>query len=193
MDLQCGAALDLPRCRVRALSGGSLHRAGDVVRGHLGVPRHGDRFGRFSIRAHASLCLRKLAGDFLHRSHGHALPCRVLESCARDDHGIRAKGKERSMSRLLTRRTLVTAGLTAAAGASGLAAAGRYGLIPPDYGGIFGIGETLTYSAQRLLTSGHSMAREFQRSEISKAGVVNGPAPKDEAFRTLAAGGFKDW
>ena len=97
------------------------------------------------------------------------------------------------MSRLLTRRTLVTAGLTVAAGASGLAAASNYNLIPPDHGGIFGIGETLTYSAQRLLTSGHSMAREFQRSDISKAPVVNGPAPKDEAFRALAAGGFMDW
>jgi len=63
-----------------------------------------------------------------------------------------------------------------------LAPPSRYNLIPPDYGGVFGIGETLTYSAQRLLTSGHSMAREFQRSDISKAPVVNGPAPKDEAF-----------
>ena len=97
------------------------------------------------------------------------------------------------MSGLLTRRALVTAGLTVAAGATGVGAASRYNLIPPDYGGIFGIGETLTYSAQRLLTSGHSMAREFQRSDISKAPVVNGPAPKDEAFRALAAGGFKDW
>ncbi len=97
------------------------------------------------------------------------------------------------MSSLLTRRTLVTAGLTVAAGATGVGAASRYNLIPPDYGGVFGIGETLTYSAQRLLTSGHSMAREFQRSDISKAPVVNGPAPKDEAFRALAAGGFKDW
>jgi len=97
------------------------------------------------------------------------------------------------MSNLLTRRALVTAGLTVAAGATGVGAAGRYNLIPPDYGGVFGIGETLTYSAQRLLTSGHSMAREFQRSDISKAPVVNGPAPKDEAFRALAAGGFKDW
>ena len=91
------------------------------------------------------------------------------------------------MSRLLTRRTLVTAGLTVAAGASGLGAASNYNLIPPDHGGIFGIGETLTYSAQRVLTSGHSLAREFDRSQISKAGVVNGPAPTDEAFRRLSA------
>jgi DMSO/TMAO reductase YedYZ molybdopterin-dependent catalytic subunit len=101
------------------------------------------------------------------------------------------------MSRLLTRRTLVTAGLTAAAGASGLGAAihfaGRYGLIPPDYGGIVGIGETLTYSAQRLLTSGYSLAREFTRSDISKIPIVNGPAPADEAFRAAATNGFKDW
>src|ERR1700681_1314167 len=148
MDLQCGAALDLSRRRVRALSGGSLHGPGDVVRGQLGVPDHGDRIGRVSVRAPPSLCFRQPAGDFFHRSHGHALSCRILESCARDDHGLRTQGKKRSMSSLLTRRTLITAGLAVAAGASGLGAASRYNLIPPDYGGIFGIGETLTYSAQ---------------------------------------------
>jgi DMSO/TMAO reductase YedYZ molybdopterin-dependent catalytic subunit len=101
------------------------------------------------------------------------------------------------MSGLVTRRTLVTAGLTTAAGAAGLGAAnhfaGRYALIPPDRGGILGIGETLTYSAQRLLTSGYSLAREFKRSDISKAPVVNGPAPVDETYRALRADGFKDW
>src|SRR5579871_428080 len=97
------------------------------------------------------------------------------------------------MSKLFTRRTLVTAGLVTAAGASGVAAAARYGLIPPDYGTPFGAGETLTYAAQRLLTSGHSLAREFTHSDISKAPVVNGPAPPDDAFRKLAADGFKDW
>jgi len=101
------------------------------------------------------------------------------------------------MSRLLTRRTLVTAGLTTAAGASGIGAAvyfaDRYGLIPPDHGGIWGIGETLTYSSQRLVTSGDSLAREFTRSDISKVAPVNGPAPQDEAYRGLLANGFKDW
>jgi DMSO/TMAO reductase YedYZ molybdopterin-dependent catalytic subunit len=101
------------------------------------------------------------------------------------------------MSGLITRRSLVTAGLTTAAGAAGLGAAihfaGRYALIPPDHGGIIGVGETLTYSAQRLLTSNHSLAREFKRSDISKAPVVNGPAPVDATFRALRANGFRDW
>jgi cytochrome b subunit of formate dehydrogenase len=42
----------------------------------------------------------------------------------------------------LSRRKLITAGLAATAGASGLAVAAglarRYGLIPPDHGGIYG-------------------------------------------------------
>jgi DMSO/TMAO reductase YedYZ molybdopterin-dependent catalytic subunit len=97
------------------------------------------------------------------------------------------------MKRLVTRRTLLTASVATAAGASGIGAAAHYGLIPPDYGTVFGAGETLTYAAQRLLTSSHSLAREFKRSDISKAPVVNGPAPVDEGFRHLAADGFKDW
>ena len=68
------------------------------------------------------------------------------------------------MSKLPTRRALVAAGLATAAGASSLGAAvyfaGRYGLIPPDHAGLLGIGETLTYASQRLLTSNHSLARE---------------------------------
>jgi len=97
------------------------------------------------------------------------------------------------MSKLLTRRTLVTASLATAAGAAGIGAAARYNLIPPDYGTLFGAGETLTYGSQRLLTAGNALAREFSRSDISPKPVVNGPAPPDEAFRRLAADGFKDW
>jgi DMSO/TMAO reductase YedYZ molybdopterin-dependent catalytic subunit len=97
------------------------------------------------------------------------------------------------MSKLLTRRTLVTASVATAGTAALGVAASRYNLIPPDYGTLFGAGETLTYASQRLLSSGHSMAREFTRADISKSPVVNGPAPPDEAFRRLAADGFKDW
>ena len=79
------------------------------------------------------------------------------------------------MTRLLTRRKIITTGLSAIAGASGLAAAARladrFGLIPPDHGGIYGAGETLTYAAQRVLTSRGSLAREFSASQISDGGA----------------------
>jgi len=101
------------------------------------------------------------------------------------------------MSEFVTRRKLITTGLAATAGVSGLAVAAkiaaRYGLIPPDHGGIFGVGETLTYAAQRLLMSHHSLAREFNRSDISKVAPVNGPAPEGETYQRLLAGGFADW
>ena len=96
----------------------------------------------------------------------------------------------------LSRRKLITTGLAATAGASGLAVAARladrYGLIPPDHGGIYGPGETLTYASQRLLTR-HSLAREFPPSQISKAPFANGEPPESEDFKRLQAGGFADW
>jgi DMSO/TMAO reductase YedYZ molybdopterin-dependent catalytic subunit len=96
----------------------------------------------------------------------------------------------------LSRRKLINGGLMATAGASGLAAAAklaqRYGLIPPDGGGLYGPGETLTYAAQRLLTR-HSMAREFNPNQISKPPFANEVSPLGAAFQRLQAGGFTDW
>jgi len=96
----------------------------------------------------------------------------------------------------ISRRKLFTTGLAATAGVSGLAAAAslakRYGLVPPDSTGIYGPGETLTYAAQRLLTT-HSLAREFPRSMISKTPFANEVSPVNDAFKGLQAGGFADW
>ncbi len=96
----------------------------------------------------------------------------------------------------LSRRKLITTGFAAAAGVAGLGAAARiahkYGLVPPDHGGIYGVGETLTYAAQRLLTE-HSLAREFPRSQISKPSFPNEMDPPNEEFKRLQAGGFADW
>jgi DMSO/TMAO reductase YedYZ molybdopterin-dependent catalytic subunit len=96
----------------------------------------------------------------------------------------------------LSRRKLITAGLGATAGVSGLAVAAslarRYGLIPPDHGGIYGAGETLTYAFQRMLTR-HSLAREFPRSQISKPPFANPVDPLGEGFKRLQAGAFADW
>ena len=98
--------------------------------------------------------------------------------------------------RNLSRRKLIATGLTAAAGVAGVGVAVRlaeeYGLVPPDHGGIYGLGETLTYASQRLLTR-HSLAREFPPSMISKPPFVNELAPPTDAFKRLQAGGFADW
>jgi DMSO/TMAO reductase YedYZ molybdopterin-dependent catalytic subunit len=93
------------------------------------------------------------------------------------------------MSSILTRRNLVTAGLATAAGLG----AARLGRLTPDYSSILGLGESLTYSAQRLLVSGQPPAREFSRSQISKVHPTNGPAPKDETYREWLANGFNGW
>jgi DMSO/TMAO reductase YedYZ molybdopterin-dependent catalytic subunit len=101
------------------------------------------------------------------------------------------------MSGILTRRRLIQTGLATAAGVSGVGIAARlaerYGFIPPDHGGIYGAGETLTYAAQRVLMSHHSLAREFDRGEVSKVAPVNGEPPEDFQYQRLLARKFSDW
>jgi DMSO/TMAO reductase YedYZ molybdopterin-dependent catalytic subunit len=101
------------------------------------------------------------------------------------------------MSESITRRKLITSGLVTAAGVAGVAGAARiadkYGFLAPDHQGVLGVGEALTYGAQRILMSRHSLAREFDRSQISKIIPVNGEPPKTEACQRLLANGFADW
>jgi len=102
------------------------------------------------------------------------------------------------MSEPLSRRKMIARGLAIAmTGVTVLAAAehiaNRYGLIPPDCGGVWGAGETLTYAAQRVLMSHHSMAREFNRSDISKAIPVSGEPPSAGLYRELLGMNFKGW
>ncbi|MGC1786039.1 MAG: molybdopterin-dependent oxidoreductase [Terriglobales bacterium] len=96
----------------------------------------------------------------------------------------------------IPRRKFIITGLAVAAGASGIAVAAKvaqhHGLIPPDAGGLYGPGETLTYAAQRLLTR-HSMAREFSRTEISKDPFANEVDPLSDEFKRLQAASFVDW
>jgi DMSO/TMAO reductase YedYZ molybdopterin-dependent catalytic subunit len=96
----------------------------------------------------------------------------------------------------ISRRKLIYGGVAAAAGVGGLATAERlakrYGLVPPDGGGIYGPGETLTYACQRLLTT-RTPAREFPRSMISKNPFANEVAPPTEQFKRLQAAGFSEW
>jgi DMSO/TMAO reductase YedYZ molybdopterin-dependent catalytic subunit len=97
----------------------------------------------------------------------------------------------------LSRRKLILSGIGAVAGGAGITATARFaarcGLVPPDHGGIFGIGETLTYASQRLVTARQSLAREFDRSQITTDPPVNGRPPRTDDFRRLLAGDFADW
>jgi DMSO/TMAO reductase YedYZ molybdopterin-dependent catalytic subunit len=96
----------------------------------------------------------------------------------------------------ISRRKLITSGIAAAAGASGIAVgaklARRYGLVAPDASGFYGPGEALTYAAQRVLGR-HSMAREFSRSEISEKPFANEVDRLGDDFHRLEAAGFVDW
>jgi DMSO/TMAO reductase YedYZ molybdopterin-dependent catalytic subunit len=96
----------------------------------------------------------------------------------------------------LSRRRFIRGGLAAVAGLSGVGVAAglvhKYGLVPPDGGGLYGPGETLTYAAQRLLTR-HSLAREFSRDQISTRPFADPVGKLPDEFNKLQAGGFADW
>jgi len=101
------------------------------------------------------------------------------------------------MNNKVSRRKIITTGLAALAGVSGLGVAAkiadRYGLLAPDHQGAFGVGEALTYGTQRLLMASHSLAREFSRSEISKVHPVNHEHPGYDPYKRLLYGKFADW
>jgi DMSO/TMAO reductase YedYZ molybdopterin-dependent catalytic subunit len=101
------------------------------------------------------------------------------------------------MSNKISRRKFVMTALATATGIAGadIAAktASQYGLLAPDHNGILGLGEALTYGAQRMLMSGHSPAREFSCSEISKVSPVNHGHPRYDPYERLLAGKFEDW
>ena len=96
----------------------------------------------------------------------------------------------------MTRRQLIMTGLTTSAGIVGgtgaVQFANRHGLIPPDSGGLYGPGHTLTYAAQRVLTH-QSFAREFSTAQISKHPFPNTKPPTVKEYTTSQAGGFGDW
>jgi len=96
----------------------------------------------------------------------------------------------------LSRRKLLYTGTAAVAGATGLVTAARlaekYGLIPPDHGGLYGTGETLSYACQRVLTANRPL-REFPRSMISKQPFMNEISKLPDTFKASQAANFADW
>src|SRR5262249_33019660 len=167
--VQPHSAADLPRRDLRAVPARHLDGPGDVARVRVGRAVHGHDPRRPAVGAHAAFSGVGIAGGVPADSRRDGLVRRIRDSRHGDDYR-RTRADERAGMSAMSRRTLITRGLTAAAGLSGLAVAeriaDRYGLIPPDHGGLYGPGETLTYAAQRLLTR-HSLAREFSRSQIS--------------------------
>jgi DMSO/TMAO reductase YedYZ molybdopterin-dependent catalytic subunit len=95
----------------------------------------------------------------------------------------------------ISRRWLLAGGaLAAGAAVTGtLAAAGRrFGLVPPDSGGVYGLGETLNYAAHRVFGR-HSLAREFPRAMISARPFANETSAPTEAFKRHQAENFANW
>ena len=102
------------------------------------------------------------------------------------------------MSHSITRRGFITGAIAASvtATASGAAAvlASRYGLVPPDHAGLFGVGETLTYAAHRVLLYRQPLAREFRREQISQNfPAINTTFPESDLYRQDVLSGFREW
>jgi hypothetical protein len=97
----------------------------------------------------------------------------------------------------ITRRKALAAGL---ASIGGLLLPGCSKELPPTYGNILRMGDTLTYSAQRALLPGQSLAREYSPRDISSFPAVGTTNPGDpskpkpsELYRRLESGTFADW
>lgn len=98
---------------------------------------------------------------------------------------------------LITRRRAIVAGL---ASIGGLAVARVPRDLPPSYGNLLRMGDTLTYAAHRALLPAHSLAREYGIADLTSfpaTGTTN-PAVSvksalGEEYRRQQAGAFADW
>ncbi len=100
-------------------------------------------------------------------------------------------------NQLITRRQMLITGL---ASASGLLLSGCSKQLPPTYGNILRMGDTLTYAAHQALLPGQSLVKEYSRQELSSfpaTGTKNPGDPKkpnaSAAYRQLQQNGFAAW
>jgi DMSO/TMAO reductase YedYZ molybdopterin-dependent catalytic subunit len=98
---------------------------------------------------------------------------------------------------LITRRTALITGLAAA---GGVLLTGKARTLPPTYGNILRMGDTLTYAAHRVLLPGQSLVREYSHRDISSFPAIGTTNPAalakadlSEAYGRLHSGGFADW
>jgi DMSO/TMAO reductase YedYZ molybdopterin-dependent catalytic subunit len=103
--------------------------------------------------------------------------------------------------RRMPRRAFIK-GLASSAG--GLLLAGCTPTDPPTYGNVLRMGDLLTYKAHRLLLPAHSLAREYDYSDISSVPAIGttNPADPDKSsysrehgpvYEQLLANRFADW
>jgi DMSO/TMAO reductase YedYZ molybdopterin-dependent catalytic subunit len=98
---------------------------------------------------------------------------------------------------LITRRRAIVAGL---ASFGGLIFARSPNDLPPTYGNLLRLGDSVTYAAHRALLPGHSLVREYTLADITSfpaTGTTN-PGTNDTLplvgeYRTLQAEGFAGW
>jgi DMSO/TMAO reductase YedYZ molybdopterin-dependent catalytic subunit len=99
-----------------------------------------------------------------------------------------------------TRRGL----LTGLASLGGLAVTGCTETVPPTYGNVLRMGDLLNYRAQRLLLPTSSLAREYDRRDISSVPAIGTTDPSDSKqsafsaergplYDRLKTGGFEDY
>ncbi len=100
-------------------------------------------------------------------------------------------------NQLITRRQAIITGLTSM---GGLLLSGCSKQLPPTYGNILRMGDTLTYAAHQTLLQRQSLVREYSHKEISSfpatgttnPGDLSKPKPSD-LYRRLQSGSFADW
>jgi DMSO/TMAO reductase YedYZ molybdopterin-dependent catalytic subunit len=102
------------------------------------------------------------------------------------------------MKTIITRRKALITGLASLGGLLLPGCSSKK--LPPTYGNILRMGDTLTYAAHRALLPGQSLAREYSEKDISSfpaTGTTNPGDPKSpkpsEAYRRLHESGFVDW
>jgi DMSO/TMAO reductase YedYZ molybdopterin-dependent catalytic subunit len=83
--------------------------------------------------------------------------------------------------------------ITGLASSAGVLLAGCSQVDPPTYGNVLRMGDLLTYKAHRLLLPAHSLAREYDYSDISSVPAIGTTNPHNEIYQQLLARQFSDW
>ena len=79
------------------------------------------------------------------------------------------------------------------ASSAGVLLAGCTPTDPPTYGNVLRMSDLLTYKAHRLLLPAHSLAREYDYSDISSVPAIGTTNPADPVYQQLLANQFADW